>query len=132
MIKKSQQPIIVKAHNDSFNRKVLEYGKFDTILSIEAGKKSDSLKQIDSGLNHILAKIASKNKISIGIDLKEIESLEPKEKAVRLSKIRQNIEICKKSKTPLKVINSNNKTLSFNLLTSLGASTQQAKQAISF
>ncbi len=130
LIKRAKKPVIVKAQNDEFNRKMLEYGKFDILLSPEAGKRQRTLRQIDSGFNHILAKIAAKNKIAIGIDLEELRKLPKDEKALRLERIIQNIKLCRKTKTPLKLLNVRDKRDAFSLLASLGASSQQAKQAI--
>jgi len=128
-VRKSKKPIIVLAQNDNFNRKMLEYGKFDILLSIEAGNRKNTIRQIDSGLNHVLAKIAVKNNISIGLDLNEIQKLPKTGKAKRLSRIAQNIKICRKVKTKLAVINTTNKIDVFHFLISLGASTKQAKEA---
>jgi|SRR3989344_2005101 len=135
LIKKSietkEKLIIVKAQNPEFNRKILEYGKFDIILSIEStAKKEYTPKNLDSGFNHILAKIAAKNNILLGIDLKEIQSLEKKEKAILLSKIIQNIKLCRKAKTKIKLLNYKDKKTAFSFLISLGASTQQAQEAL--
>ncbi|MCX8158828.1 MAG: hypothetical protein N3D20_00845 [Candidatus Pacearchaeota archaeon] len=132
LIKKEKKPIIIKAQDDNFNRKILEYGKFDVLLSLELGKRKDSLKQMDSGLNHVLAKIAAKNHIAIGIDINEINNLKNKEKATILGRIIQNIKICRKSKTKLKLFNYKDKRNAFSLLLSLGASTPQAKEALDF
>jgi ribonuclease P/MRP protein subunit RPP1 len=126
-IKKSEPPVIIQAQDDNFNRKILEYGKFDVLLSVESGNRKNSLRQIDSGLNHVLAKIAAKNKIAISIDLNEIKKLSKSQKAQRLSKIIQNIKICRKAKTKIKVINTNDKKNTSSLLLSLGASTTQIK-----
>ncbi len=136
MIKKEQEagikPIIVKAQDDAFNRKMLECGHFDILLSIEAGERKDSLKQSDSGLNEIVARIAAKNGVAIGIDISEISKLDKKEKAKRIARIKQNIKICRKSKTKLKIINYKDESSAFSFMISLGASSQQAKEAISF
>lgn len=128
-IKKEEHPIIIEAHDDNFNRKLLEYGKFDILLSPEKGQKKDKPKFLDSGLNHILAKIASKNKIAIGINLKEISNLEKKEKSKRFARIKQNLKICRKAKTAIKLLNYKDKIDASNLLISLGASSQQVKKA---
>jgi len=130
--KTKEKPIIVLAQDDEFNRKILEYGKFDILLSPERGKRKDSLKQIDSGLNHVLARIATKNKIAIGIDISGISKLEKKEKAKILEKIVQNIKICRKAKTKLKLINYKDRLGALSFLISIGASTQQAKEALDF
>ncbi|MDP4039181.1 MAG: hypothetical protein Q8P57_01200 [Candidatus Pacearchaeota archaeon] len=121
--------IVVQAQDDNFNRKILEYGKFQVLLSPEKGERKNKLRQIDSGLNHVLAKIAKKNNIAIGIDFKEIKKLPKKEKAQRLAKIIQNIKICRKTKTKLALQNRKENSL---LILTLGASTQQIKEAIDF
>lgn len=132
LIKTENKPIIVLAQNDEFNRKILEYGKFDILLSIECGKRHDKIRQSDSGLNEILARIAHNNKVSIGINLEEIRNLTSKEKAQALGRIKQNIKLCRKTKTQIKLLNYTNKRSAMALLLSLGSSTQQAKEAISF
>lgn len=129
-IQAKTKPIIVIAQNDNFNRGVLEYGKFDILLSPEKGKRERTLRQIDSGFNHVLAAIATKNKVTIGIDLGEISALPEKEKALRFERIIQNIKICRKAKTRLALLNYKDKKDAFAFLTSLGASTQQAKEAL--
>ena len=129
LIKTEQSPKIVQAQNDEFNRKILEYGKFSILLSLESAAGRNKIRQTDSGLNHVLAKIASKNKIAIGINLKEIISLGKKEKAERLAKIKQNIKICRKTKTKIAVLKATSQE-ACNLLQSLGASTKQIKEAI--
>jgi len=131
-IKQEKKPIVVKAQNDIFNRKMLEYGKFDVLLSVESGaERKDGLKQMDSGLNPFLAKLAAKNNIIIGIDIKDISNLGKKDKAIRLARIRQNIVLCRKAGAKIKTINFNDKKDAFSLLLTLGASTSQANQAIS-
>src|SRR3989344_1878909 len=89
LLKKEETPKIVLAQNDEFNRKILEHGNFDILLSPETGQRKNKIRQVDSGLNHVLAKIANKNNIAIGINLEEIKKLEPKSKAARLSKIKK-------------------------------------------
>lgn len=132
LIKKSKEkPIIVEAQNDEFNRKILEYGKFNILLSPEKGARKDTPKQLDSGLNNVLVDIAAKNKVAIGINLEDIKKLDKKAKATRLARIKQNIKICRKAHCNIKVINYTDKIDAFNLLISLGASTEQAKKAIS-
>ena len=131
LLKKEPSPKIVQSQNDDFNRKIIEHGKFDILLSPESTAGKNKIRQTDSGLNHVLAKIASKNKIAIGINLKEISKLEKKEKAERLTKIKQNIKICRKTKTKIAIWEATRQE-AHNLLQSLGASTQQIKEAIVF
>jgi len=131
LIKKESPPIVVQAFDDNFNRKLLEYGKFDVLLGIERGKRRNHPKYLDSGLNHVMAKIAAKNKIAIGSDLSELKKLDKKEKALRLGRIKQNIKVCRKAKCKLRLFNYRDEKDAFEFLISLGASTMQGREAIS-
>lgn len=122
--------IIVRAQSIEFNRKILEYGKFHILLSLETSEQTDRLRRSGSGLNHVLAKIAAKNKIAIGIDIHSLSKLNPKQKAIQLSRIKQNIKICRKAKCQIKVVNYKDSLSAKALLQSLGASSQQVKEAI--
>lgn len=136
LIKKEKQkgikPIIVQAQNDEFNRKILEYGHFDILLSPEAGKRERNLRNIDSGFNEVLGKIATKNNIAIGIDMQELSSLSKEEKAKRLERIIQNIKIAKKTKTKIVLLNYKDRKDAIAFMISLGSSTKQAKQSLDF
>jgi len=131
IIKKSKPPIIVQSTSDAFSRTILEYGKFQILLLPKLQGK-DKLKRLDSGLNHVMAKIATKNNISIGIDISEFKKINKKEKSIQLAKIKQNIKICRKAKCQIKLLNYNDEKNAKELLTSLGASSQQTKQATTF
>lgn len=131
ILKKEQFPKVVLAQDDEFNRKILEYGNFDILLSIEKGNRKNKIRQQDSGLNHVLSKIAKENNIALGIDLEEISKLQAKEKAERLSKIIQNIGICRKSKTKIAVKTSSIQKAK-DFLLGLGASTSQLNETIVF
>ncbi len=131
-IKKEKHPAVVKSQNPDFDRKILEYGKADILLFDKLGYRQDRLKQIDSGLNHVLAKIAAKNNTSIGFDLAGLRKSSRKTKALILLKLIENIKICKKANCRIVLISQKNKKDAQNLMLSLGASTQQAKQAITF
>ena len=130
LIKKSKSPIIIKSQNTTFDRKIIESGNFEILVSPETHGKKDHPKYLYSGLNHIIVKIATKNKIAIGIDLKNIQSLEKKQKAQTLARIRQNIKVCRKAGCKLVLLNYKDKKDAQNLLLSLGASTKQAREAI--
>lgn len=130
--KENRKPIVVQARDDDFNRKILESSKFDILLSVEAGYRKDKSKQLDSGLNHVVAKIASDRGIAIGIDLNELRNLEKKEKSKRIARISQNIKLCRKANTKLAIIGCKDKKNCFALLLSLGASTQQASKTLYF
>jgi len=136
-LKGTKKIIALNGNGNKFNRRALETLKINYLVSPESGKKTDSLKQRDSGLNHVLAKIATKKQIPIVINMSEVSGLKGIEKSKRIARIIQNIKICKKAKCRIKIASlSKNKIFdeksrnSFGL--SLGMETKQAKQATSF
>jgi len=124
-----EKPIVVEGADYEFNRKMLEYGKFDILLSPEKRGGKISLKKFDSGLNHISAKEAAKNSVAIGINPEELRKLNKKEKARRLFSIIRNIKFCRKAKAKIKILNYKDKKDALAFLISLGADTKQAKEA---
>ena len=106
--------IIFSSDNDDLNRKVLEKLKINVLL-INLKKRKDRQKQRNSGFNHVLAKIAKKNKITIGINLDEIINSNEKEKYEILARIKQNIKLCNKNKLKMKFISFENKRNIYDL-----------------
>lgn len=100
--------IIFSSNDDELNRKILEKENINILLINQAGRK-DFQKQRNSGFNHVLAKIAKKNKVTIGINFDEILDSKAKQKADILARIRQNIKICNKNKLKMKFIIQNKK-----------------------
>jgi len=95
--------IIFSSDNDELNRKVLEKEKINTLLINQAGRK-DRLKQRDSGFNQVLAKLAKKKNVKIGINLDEILEAKGEKKKEILARIKQNIKLCNKNKLKMKFI----------------------------
>ena len=124
-----KQEIIIKAQDDVFNRKILENKDVDILLSPESHQRKDYMKQRDSGLNEIHCKLAKKNNIKIAIDLNNLKKADKKQKAILLARIKQNIILCKRTKTKIILIPKLTKQEVISLFTTLGASTQQAKFA---
>ena len=106
--KEAKSPIIFTSEDDDLNRKVLEKLKID-ILLINQENRKDFQKQRNSGFNHVLAKIAQKNKIQIGINLDEI--IESPNKQKILARVHQNIKICNKNKIQMQFIGKNKRNL---------------------
>lgn len=100
--------IIFSSDDDELNRKILDKENINVLLINQTGRK-DFQKQRDSGLNHVLAKIAKKKNVIIGINFDEIIKSEGKEKARILSRISQNIKICSKNKLKMKFVFLNEK-----------------------
>lgn len=127
LIVKEKKPVIVKAQEDKFNRKVIETGKIDVLLDVDSVQET-KLKDANSGFNHVLANIAKKKDVSIGISFDKLSSLEGKEKARALEKLRQNLKIIDKKKLKIAIFGSKNKVQTQSLLRSLGASSEISKR----
>jgi len=137
--KKQNKLIFVQAKEDLFNRRLIETCKINYLVSLELNPGKDTLKQRDSGLNHVSAKAAAKKNIPIVINFSALQSLDKKAKAKATSRIIQNIIICRKAKCKIKIasfatnskeIVSENQLKAF--LFSLGASSQQVSDSTNF
>jgi len=138
-LKDKNKIIAITGGDDAFNRRIIETLKINYLISPEQGNKKDNLKQRDSGINHVVAKLAKEKNIIIVIDMSEIIKLKKMEKALRLEKIIQNIKICRKAKCKFKIAslaNSNKNILSeigrksFGI--SLGMSSLQSSESVRF
>ncbi len=104
--KNKNKDLVFTSGDDDLNRKVLEKLPIQTIL-INLENRKDFQKQRNSGFNQVLAKIAKKNKINIGINFDELISSKYKEKII--SRLIQNIKLCNKYKVQMKVISKDKK-----------------------
>ncbi|MBU4308636.1 MAG: hypothetical protein KJ566_02485 [Nanoarchaeota archaeon] len=109
---------IFTSEDDELNRKVLEKLEINILLLNQKNRK-DFAKQRNSGLNQVLAKIAKKNKIQIGINIDELISSQGKTKAQILARIQQNIKLCNKNKIQMQFISKSKQTP--NSLKALGS-----------
>lgn len=138
--KKIKKKIAILASDDSFNRRVVETLKCDYLVSPERTKEKDSLKQRASGINHVVAKEAIKKKIAVVVSLDELEkSLNEKEKSKKISRIIQNVKICRKAKCRIKIATfatKENQLLSEKEIQAIGfswgMSSQQVKDCTKF
>lgn len=100
LVKKNKdKEIIFTSNDDELNRKVMEKLPIQIIL-IHLEDRKDYSKQRNSGFNQVMAKVAKKNKIAIGIDLDELINSKNKERLI--SRIKQNIMLCNKNKVEMK------------------------------
>jgi|WetSurMetagenome_2_1015567.scaffolds.fasta_scaffold11561_4 RNase P/RNase MRP subunit p30 len=106
--------VIFSSDDDELNRKILEKENI-AILLINQKERKDFQKQRNSGLNQVLAKIAKKKNIAIGINLDELINSEEKKKSEIIARIRQNVKICNKNKVKMKFISKLNKRNIFDL-----------------
>ena len=102
-LNKKKKIIAVYGNDNQFNRRSVESMKINYLVSPEAGLRKDTLKQRDSGLNHVVAKEAKRKKIEILINLNELKVLDKKERSIRISRIIQNIKVCRKAKCGIKI-----------------------------
>ena len=98
LIRKNKgKKIVFSSDDDELNRKILEKEKIDVLL-LNLTNRKDRQKQRESGFDHVMAKIAKKNGVVLGINLSEILDARGKNKAEILARISQNVKICNKNK----------------------------------
>ncbi len=133
-LKGKDKIIAVLGRDDEFNRRMLEKTKINYLVSPERWHFKDGLKQRDSGLNHVLAKIAKGKGIGIMIDFSALMKMDKMEKARTIARIMQNVRICRRAGCKIKIADFNNgdeKVLkSFGF--SLGMSSEQVRDAMNF
>ena len=136
--------IAVLGRDDLFNRRIIETMKINYLVSPEnfVFHKTDTLKQRNSGLNHVIAKLAKQKNVSVLINFSDISNLSnksKKEKSIILAKIIQNIKICRKAKCEIKIATfarAKSELLAQNDLRvfvfSIGMSSQQVRDSVLF
>lgn len=86
--------LLARGSDINFNRKAVETAEVDILTHPEFGRK-------DSGLNHIMMKIATKNNVAIEINFREILLSSKASRSHILRNITTNVSLCKKYKTPI-------------------------------
>ncbi len=131
--------IAIMGYDNVYNRRILETFVINYLVSPEKYEKNDNLKQKDSGINHVLAKIAKQKNISIVIDFSDLKECNPLELSTRLSRIIQNIKICRKTNTKINIATFAKNKKEFvkkkdlqEFMLSIGASTKQAKESVEY
>lgn len=131
--------VLVLGTTDKVNRIALENRKVFGLVSPEHERKNDYLDYRNSGLNHVLCKIAASNNKHIILSFKELLGKKRNEQALIIGRMIQNIKLCRKYKTSLKIAsfasNINELRSVFDLrsfLFCLGADTMMAKLAFEF
>lgn len=129
---KEGNKVVVQGKSIEFNRVILENKKVNMLILSHKDKK-DRLKQQDSGLNHVLCNLAKANNIILTFDFSELLNKDKKEKALILARWEQNIQLIKKSKNKIKLVNTEDRDKRdlFSFLLTLGLDTNSAKEAVS-
>lgn len=105
--------IVFSSDDDELNKKILEKENIN-ILLLNIASRKDKMKQRDSGFNQVLAKLAKKKNVSLGINLDEILDSKTKEKSEIVARVRQNIKLCNKNKLKMKFISKSKRNI-YNL-----------------
>lgn len=127
-LKNDGMRVVVQAQDDEFNRKIVENSDVDVLFGLEIHNRRDYLKQRDSGLNEVLCKLAKKNGVKIGVDLKGLVKLNGVEKAWVLARIMQNVRLCRRVGTEIIVIDEGLRGVDVRgLFSVLGASSEQVR-----
>ena len=102
-LKKSGKVVALVGGDDAFNRRAIETLKIDYLVSPEKKVGRSSLKQRDSGINHVVAKLARDKGISFVVDFSEIAGLKAVDRIARIERIIQNVKICRKAGCGIKI-----------------------------
>lgn len=87
--------VLVLGVSDEVNRAALEHKKVFALVAPEYQRTYDFLYQRNSGLNHVLCKIAKKNNKPIVFRFSDVQGRE-EQKALVLGRMAQNLRLCKK------------------------------------
>lgn len=93
-IRKDYDILLVRGTNLNLNRKAAQTKEVDILTHPEYNRK-------DSGLNHVMAKLATKNKVAIEINFREILLSSKNTRSHIMHHIQKNVKLCKKYKTSI-------------------------------
>jgi RNase P/RNase MRP subunit p30 len=79
-------------------RHIIEQVRPDIIFNLEFARRKDFMHHRASGLNHILAKLAADNDVAIGFNFSALLGLSPRERAICLGRMSQNLMFARKFK----------------------------------
>lgn len=86
--------LLARGSDLEFNRLAVETPEVDILTHPELGRN-------DSGLNHVMMKLAANNNVAIEINFREISLSFKGSRSLILKNISENVKLCKKYKTPL-------------------------------
>jgi len=93
-IRRDYDILLVRGTNLDLNRKAVQTKEVDILTHPEYNRK-------DSGLNHVMAKLATKNQVAIEINFREILLSSKNTRSHIMHHIQENVKLCKKYKTPI-------------------------------
>jgi RNase P/RNase MRP subunit p30 len=104
-IKNVKEKIFLKSTNYKLNRYAVEKRKVDGLIGVETDKRLDKTHYRRSGLDSIICKFMAENGVDYVIDFRLFAK--SKEKAIIFGRMKQNVRLCLKYKTPIKIISGN-------------------------
>lgn len=96
-ISRSKSNLVI-VRGGELNRNILENKKVDILIDAEKISKPDSLHYRNSGLNHVLCKLAYKHDIAIAFNFNDVLRFKGVDRSVLLGRMSQNVRLCRKYK----------------------------------
>ena len=93
-LRREYDVLLVKGYDLLLNRKAVETTEVDILTHPEYNRW-------DSGFNHVMAELAAENDVAIEVNFREILNSSKNTRANVMHKIKNNVELCKKYKTPI-------------------------------
>jgi len=123
--------VAIQGGDDKVNRLALSTNKVDILIDPHLGNRKDNYHQRNSGLNQILLKLAKENNVAIGFSFKNI--LNDKKREISLGRIIQNIQLCRKYKVKMVILeyenrNENDVDALFKVLGMTGKEINESKE----
>ncbi len=96
---KGRHLTIVRSPDDQSRlRHIIEKVRPDILFGLEFGRQKDFIHHRASGLNHVLATIAAQKNVAIGFSFSDVLKAKPKQRAVYMGRLMQNIRFARKFK----------------------------------
>lgn len=91
--------VVVQGGSDTVNRLAVSSSSTDILLDPHLGNRRDTVTQRDSGLNHVLCKLARENNVAIGFSFSSV--LHTTDRVTLIGRTIQNIRLCRKYKVQI-------------------------------
>ncbi len=89
--------------SDEANRKYVSDVQNDVLMNPELKSSGDKVHYRRSGLNQVLAKLAKQNDVAIGFGFSFVLNAKGVDRGKVIGRMKQNVRICRKSKTKMVV-----------------------------
>ena len=90
---------IVESVDEDKVMKAVSNLNVDIVTGVENGNKKDKMSSRNSGLNQVICKEASENKVAIGFDFNLVLNVDDKQKII--GRMMQNVKLCRKYKVKM-------------------------------